>query len=382
MSAPPSKTFATVEIIRDPREALDAWRALAPERLGSFYQSETFVLNWLACRGGGAQPWFILARDAAGAPAALILLGLYRRGPLRVAEFLGGKDSNYNLGLFRAPDAFGADEVAELLRLAARAPDGPHLYRLLNMPKIWNGVKNPLTRLPHQPSPSPAYCTALGPDGEAFVAQKLSTETRKKMRKKERRLTERGALAFFRAPTDRIDAVLSAYFRQKRHGYKLGSAEEIAGAAAFYRALAGQGVEVHVLALDDRPIAIFGAGLNGGRLHGLFNSFDPDPDIAKSSPGDLLLARILRDACARGLQSFDLGLGEARYKAMFCGEREEMADVVFASTRAGGLAAPLFGYGLRMQAAIKNNGRLWSFISGIRRRAAGARGRRHGDELG
>ncbi len=85
-----------------------------------------------------------------------------------------------------------------------------------------------------------------------------------------------------------------------------------------------------------RPIAILAAGLNGERLQGLFNAFDPDPEIAKSSPGDLLLTRVLRDACARGLKCFDLGLGEARYKAMFCGEREAMADVVFAATSLGG----------------------------------------------
>ncbi|MBB4199187.1 hypothetical protein CCR94_17600 [Rhodoblastus sphagnicola] len=366
------EAFADIEIFRDPRQALADWRALAPERLASFCQSETFLLNWLAAHGAAVEPFFIAARDAAGAPVAMLQLGLYRFGPLRIAQFLGGKDSNYNLGLFRDPAAFSAADVAALLRAAARQPDGPHLYRLLNMPITWNGVENPLTRLPRQPSPSPAYCTALAEDGEAFLAGKLSPETRKKLRKKEKRLTDRGALTYFRAAPEQSDAILDAFFTQKQHSYALGDAEEIARKRKFYRGMAGQGLELelHVLALDGRPIAMLAAALNGDRLQGQFNSFDPDPEIAKSSPGDLLLMRILRESCARGLKTFDLGLGEARYKTMFCGEREEMVDVLFASSAAGALAKPILAASLRAKAAIKTNARLWPAIQRLRRRAA------------
>jgi CelD/BcsL family acetyltransferase involved in cellulose biosynthesis len=163
------------------------------------------------------------------------------------------------------------------------------------------------------------------------------------------------------------------YFVQKQHNYALGNAEEIAMTRAFYRRLARQGLELHVLALDGRPIALLAAGRNGDRLHGLFNAFDPDPEIAKSSPGDLLLTRILRDACARGLKCFDLGLGEARYKIMFCGKREEMAGVLFAASFLGALALPLIRAALWVKAAIKNNARVWSAIQRRRRRAARAK---------
>ena len=375
--APPEKpAFASIEIFRDPREARSVWRALSPERFGSFYQSEAFLLNWLTVFGAAATPFFIAARDEAGEPVALLPLGLRRYGPLRVAQFLGGKESNYNLGLFRDPDAFGARDVAALLRAAARPPGGPQLYRLLNLPKLWNGAANPLLRLPHQSSPSPAYRTALASDGEALLARKLSSDTRKKLRKKEKRLTDRGALSYFRAAPDQADAVLDAFFKQKQHNYALGDAEDIARARKFYRALAGEGLELHVLALDGRAIASLGAALNGGRLQGLFNAFDPDPEIAKSSPGDLLLTYVLRDACARGLRCFDLGLGEARYKAMFCGEREEMADVLFAPTLAGALAAPALAASLKAKVALKNNSRLWGVVQTLRRRAARARAER------
>lgn len=358
-----------IEIFHDPRAARTVWRELAPERCASFYQSEAFLLNWLETYGDKVQPWFVAARDAAGA-SALLPLGIFRFGPLRVAQFLGGKESNYNLGLFRDPDSWSAEQVAALLRAAARHPGGPHLYRLLNLPQSWNGGENPLLRLPHQTSPSPAYRTALAEDGDALLACKLSTDTRKKMRKKEKRLTQMGALTCFRAPPEQTDALLDIFFRQKQQAYALGDSAHVARAQKFYSALAGQGLELHVLALDGRPIAILAAALNGSRLHGMFNSFDPDPEIAKSSPGDLLLARVLRDACARGLKTFDLGLGEARYKRMFCGEREAMADVLFAGRAMGALARPILAAALRAKAAIKNDARLWAAIQRQRRRLA------------
>jgi CelD/BcsL family acetyltransferase involved in cellulose biosynthesis len=370
MLGPRPKTFATVEILRDPPAAEAVWRDLPPERFGSFFQSPAFLLNWLAIHGARVEPFFIVARDEAGEAVALLPLGLRRQGPLRVAQFLGGKESNYNLGLFRDPDAFDSETVASLLRAAARQPGGPHVYRLQNMPKCWNGRRNPLTRLPHQPSPSPAYCTALAEDGEALLARKLSADTRKKLRKKEKRLTEMGALTYFQAPPRQADAILETYFAQKRRNYALGDESAIVRARRFYLALAGHGLELHVLALDGRPIALLAAALNGTRLHGLINSFDADPDIAKSSPGDLLLTRVLRDACARGLTCFDLGIGEARYKAMFCGEREDMADAVFAPTAIGAAAAPIFSAMLKAKASIKANARLWGALRSLRRRAA------------
>ncbi|MCW2275411.1 GNAT family N-acetyltransferase [Rhodoblastus acidophilus] len=372
MKNPPCvQSFDRVDVFRDPREALACWRVLSADRCGSFYQSETFLLNWLEVYRG-VEPFFIVAR-AAGAPVALLPLGLRRVGPLRVAKFLGGSHANYNLGLFRDPDAFAAEDIAALLRAAARAPGGPHLYRLLNLPRIWNGVENPLLRLPHQDGASPAYCTALADDGDVWLSHKLSADTRKKLRKKEKRLTDRGALSYFRAPPERAETLLDVYFAQKQNNYTLGSVSEIARARAFYGRLAGQGLELHVLALAGRPIAILAAGLNGERLQGLFNAYDADPEIAKSSPGDLLLARVLRDACARGLKCFDLGLGEARYKAMFCGEREAMADVVFAATPLGALAAPLFVADLKVKAAVKNNAKVWRVVQRLRRYVARAR---------
>ncbi len=373
IARPSGRFFADVEVLRDPAEALAAWRALSPAKSGSFYQSEPFVLSWLKTFGArdGIEPFFVVARGENGAPRALLPLGLFRFGPLRVAQFLGRKHSNYNLGLFAADCDASARDLRLLLRQAARrARRGPHIYRLMNMPLRWRGERNPLTLLAHRPSASNAYAARLADDGEVFLSGRLSADTRKKLRKKEKRLAAMGALRYFRARGEaEADEILDAFFTQKRQRYA-GLSDEAgeAAARAFYRALTRFGadgappLELHALALGDRIVATFAAGLSGGRLQGLFNSFDSDPEIAKSSPGDLLLTYVLRDACARKIAVFDLGLGDARYKATFCDEVEPMADALVPVGLVGLLAWPFYTASLAAKAAIKRNPRVWRLV--------------------
>ena len=67
----------------------------------------------------------------------------------------------------------------------------------------------------------------------------------------------------------------------------------------------------------------------------MFNSFDGDEEIAKSSPGDLLLMRVIGYCCASGIERFDLGIGEARYKAALCDETMPLFDAFVPMTLGG-----------------------------------------------
>jgi CelD/BcsL family acetyltransferase involved in cellulose biosynthesis len=364
-STPPAAAaFARVEVYDDPGAALDVWRALPP---ASFYQTEKFLLAWIAVFAAkdGMEPFFIVARDDAGAPLALLPLGLFRYGLLRVAQFPGRKHSNYNLGLFLPGCDFSVRDFEALLRVAAIARRGPHLYRLCNVPLTWRGARNPLTLLPHRPAASHSYATSLPSDGEAFLRGRLSSGGRKAMRKKEMRLAAMGALRYFRAGSaEEARKIVETFFAHKKGLASFRDGDELERTRDFYLALTEPGdpsaVELHALALDEKIIATFGAGRAGARLQGLFISYDPEPEIAKSSPGEILLSYVLRDACARNFSSFDLGVGDARYKSTFCNQVEHLADALFAPTWAGMLARPYFVAALAAKAAIKQNPRLFA----------------------
>ncbi|MFY9628118.1 MAG: GNAT family N-acetyltransferase, partial [Methylocystis sp.] len=100
-------------------EARDDWLALFDCAPASPYQNYDYVSSWCETVGTsqGLEPMIIVARDGDGAPLALIPLGTYEAFGLRMAEFLCGRESNFNLPLLRPGVSLN---LHQLLLAAAR----------------------------------------------------------------------------------------------------------------------------------------------------------------------------------------------------------------------------------------------------------------------
>ena len=98
----------------------------------------------------------------------------------------------------------------------------------------------------------------------------------------------------------------------------------------------------------------------------MFNSFDSDVEIAKSSPGDLLLMKVIAAQCAAGVRRFDLGIGEARYKATFCDEAIPLFDSFVPASLKGWVYLKLLAVSLRAKRTVKQNGRLFALAKRLR----------------
>ncbi len=114
-------------------------------------------------------------------------------------------------------------------------------------------------------------------------------------------------------------------------------------------------VRCFAMMIGERIAAVFGGAIHGGRFSGMFTSFDPDPQIAKFSPGDLLLLHLVKTMCARGLTAFDLGAGDAGYKGDYCPIAEPLFDCVLPMTMKGRLAAAGFAAKLAAKSAAKRH---------------------------
>ena len=79
------------------------------------------------------------------------------------------------------------------------------------------------------------------------------------------------------------------------------------------------------------------------------------------------------DCAARGLRSFDLGVGRADYKSFFCNEIEPLFDTFLALTPRGRLAAPAFGAAIAAKRLIKEKPALWAAVQALRRLRARSR---------
>ena len=356
-------------------EARAPWAELEACAIATPYQSFVFLKAWLATigRARGVAPFIVAARDASGRVNALLPFGAERFGPFRVAGFLGGKDANFNMGLFRPGLAIDSGALADLLRRAA-ALATPRLagFRCLSQPRDWQGAVNPMAAIGGKPSPSFGYKTALGADYSAWLNAHYSREAHKKLRKKAQRLNAIGPVSH-RVARDAADAraILAVYGAQKDARMReLGLARswDREQSLAFLTQAADAGsLELHALVCGDRLIAVFGGLPREKRFCGMFISYDADPQFARCSPGELLLNEIVGNLIERRFLTFDLGVGEARYKAHCCEADEPLFDTFVATSVAGRLLGAATIGKQRMKRLVKQSPAIWGLVGKLRR---------------
>jgi CelD/BcsL family acetyltransferase involved in cellulose biosynthesis len=382
-----ARTRLRIKILNDLSVAKPDWLELERNNgLTTPYQHFAWVSCWYENLGkaAGVTPYIVVGADEAGRPLFLLPLGRERVGPLTVARFVGGKHSNSNLGLWRRDYASSVTRahLDQMVRLIGSADPSVDLLALLNQPVAWDEIPNPLALLPRQDSPSFAYRGKLARDFAELLEERVSSSTRKKLRQKERALSKHGPVRYWRAETAAdLRRALDAFFVQKAERMKeLGIANVFAeaGVREFVEAAATQldastaasSIEFYAASVGDVIVATFaGIGCNR-RFCGMFNSMISG-ELAHQSPGELLLANVVRMCCERGYTTFDLGIGEAAYKKTFCGEVEQLFDSVVPLSGLGRIAAPFWRTHLSLKRGIKHSSRARRVVEAVRRRLAG-----------
>jgi CelD/BcsL family acetyltransferase involved in cellulose biosynthesis len=373
------RRIVRLEVYEDMAAVEPHWRALeAAGGLSTPYQRFEFLRLWQQHIGSarGITPFIAVGFDAQGVPLCLWPFGRRRLLGMRVIEFLGGKHANFNMGLWRCGVAgnIGASDVRKLIaRLSPRAD----LLRLINQPLTWTGATNPFALLPHQHSADFGFSGALIPDFDALLRARTNAAARKKMRKKEQALAAFGSVRFTRAATP-VEArhLLDTFFKQKSVRMRAVGVSDVfaaAGVRRFIEAAALDGlvqgaplVELYALSVDDIPVATMGGIVGGGRFCAMFNSI-AQGRYTTESPGEQLIVHLVRQCCERGLDTFDLGIGEARYKGLFCGDAEPLFDSFLPLNAKGRLLAVLLrGVGAAKR-ALKQQPYLWALVRNARR---------------
>ena len=382
--------LGSVEVAQDIAAVEAPWRALERGGIASPYQRFDWVAAYVeAHRGSGACEWrCVLVKDAAGDPLLLLPLAVRRTPAGRIADVIGAKHANFHLPLMRPGlgATLAARDLRPLLADAGRRL-GIDAYAFTNVPLAWAGEPNPLAE-GGQPSPSDGYKLSLTRDADATLARALSKDARHKLRKKAKHLANLGEVEHLIARTTaEADRFLDVFFRLKAERFReLGVTDAFAapemrgflrGAATAGLAAAAPAMELHALTVGERVVAVFGGAGDPRRLSGMIIAFDPDPQIARCSPGDLLLSYIVRAQCAAGRDTFDLGVGEARYKASLCDEVETLVDVAFPVSWRGAVHAAAGGVFGAAKRRVKQTPWMWQAVGALRRvkaRAGAGRG--------
>ncbi|KQU19132.1 acyl-CoA acyltransferase [Methylobacterium sp. Leaf94] len=372
------------EVFHDLAAAEALWRALEadPAVLATPYQRFDWVAAF-ARTAPGADLRIVVLRDAAGRPRMLLPLVVAREGGATVARVVGAKHANYHMPLFasREAAAMPPEDLAEALHRFGREA-GIDVFALSHQPRFWDGAANPLHHRA-EPAPSDGYGLILGPDPDATLKRVFSSDARKKLRAKERKLVEAfGPVACRRAETpEETEAFLAAFYAQKAARFAaMGLADPYADPAVrdfLARAASPAGgsvLEVTALVATEtgRIFAVFAGAVDAQRYSGMFTAFDADPAVSRSSPGDILLHHLIGDQTVRGRRTFDLGVGEARYKSSICDETIELGEVALPVTLRGQAFALRTVAAARLKRRIKRDPRLMALVTHLRRRRAAA----------
>ena len=383
----------TAEVFRDLGSVETLWRGLEAEP-GAFatpYQRFDWVAAFVATELGpdpaaqAAALRVLVLRDAGGRPRALLPLTIARERGVAVARVVGGTHANFHMPLYatRHGSAVSPEALVDALVRAGRGA-GIDVYAFGYQPRFWDGAANPLGAL-GQPCASDAYGLMLGPDPEATLKRAFSADARKKLRAKERKLVEAlGPVEHHVATTaDGVTEILDAFAAQKTARFaSLGIPDPYAPesvrrfvASATRPVPDGMpAIEVHALvaARSGRVLATFGGAVDARRFSGMWTSFDGDPELRRFSPGDLLLSHLIAHQTAAGRRGFDLGVGEARYKANICDETIELVAPIVPVTLRGHVYAHAASVTARAKRRIKRSPRLFGLLTAARRRLRGA----------
>jgi CelD/BcsL family acetyltransferase involved in cellulose biosynthesis len=181
----------------------------------------------------------------------------------------------------------------------------------------------------------------------------LAHRRRSELRRRRRRLAERGQLEFkVETGGEQLDALLAEGFAVEGSGWKTEQGTAILSrpeTSVFYRLVAAWAAErgslrLAFLRLDGRPIAFHFTIEEGGSAYQLKGGYDPE--FRELAPGQLLVEDMLRWAFERGLRTYEfLGADEAFKLDWTASLRERIALHAFPRSPVGAVAWTAQSYG-------------------------------------
>lgn len=321
-----------IEVVSSLSNAEMLWRAIEAHALATPYQRYDWLKLWhehvmKACRTDSVT---VLVRSGENV-VAIFPFEVRRRGGFRTATMAGGRHVNFQMPLSNA--GFGASraELTELLRKIGSALN-VDAVKLQHQPESWGPALNPLSGMLRDRDSNSAFLLKLDGDFDALVRSRRSGRSLQQIRRKRRNLEAfAGPVAFKRARDLEtcarvIDAAIG-HRAVRRQTSGIPSFFDVDGGEGFVRAAAENGLEqpdgdctleVHYLEAGGSIIASYFGSSSQGAYSCFLNAFDLN--FRKFSPGEIILHDLIDHLCRRGLRQLDLGVGDARYKRVWCDE--------------------------------------------------------------
>jgi CelD/BcsL family acetyltransferase involved in cellulose biosynthesis len=357
--------IARIDIISDLAEVEAVWRDFEARQVSTPYQRFDLLAAWQREIGAreSAEPCIVIAYDADGRALVLLPLVLRTKHGVRIASFMGGKHTTFNMALWNREFAREAT-VTDLAALLSgmRAKSSADLLALTQQPQHWQDDLNPFAMWPRQRSANdcPLLTMVPGDPPENLI----SNSFRRRMKTKERKLQGPGYRHHIAQADADIDRLLDWFFRVKplrMAEQKLpdvfaepGVADFVRNACRTRRSGGGRVIDIHALECDDEVIAIFAGVADGQRFSMMFNTYTMS-ERSRYSPGLILMRHIIDHYAERNYRALDLGIGSDDYKRLFCKSDEAIFDSFVPLTVRGKMIAIAMSGLNRLKRQVKHN---------------------------
>lgn len=348
-------------ISTNPEDVVAAWAELEQGGVHTYFQTKAWCWSWLREVGPAinAQAVYVAGFHDDGRAAFLLPLQIRQKYGFLLLEFLTAPHASYGFGLFdkRFLETSATDWFENCFdTVLAMMPRHDVVY-LRDIPDMMLGLQNPLFPFARLKGANHAYMMTLANSFETMMFEKRSSETLKSMRKRDKRLSDVGALRFHEPKdADERKSILERMFSDHENRLAENGVRGVYGPIerGFLSGLANpdqygaQALIPYTLSLNGAPICVLLGGRTGGVFWAMITSLADGP-WRKHSPGDYTLRHVIAAQCEDGLRWFDFAVGDSDYKLAWADTKLDM-NLMLQSSSVKGLA---LGLGLMLKHSVK-----------------------------
>lgn len=343
------------------------WRYFEKSCDHTVFQCYDWLANWQFTVGKNqlmVDPVVIVVRDQQ-IPVALFPFGLRRTMGIKVLEFLGGKQTDYNAPMVNP--VFSSVHLLKAIWPEVEKKLPPHDARsFVRIPAKLSHRENLWPMVIGARYVSLAFSASL-PQTIPEWEQRISASRRADSRRQLKKLSAKGQLRFSTVEcNDMHHVTVAAMIAQKRERYRETGVRDILSkkeTQEFYKNLSGKLGEagrIHVssASVDGKILATHWGAIYGDRYYWLMPSY-AGGEWKRFSAGRLLLEHNIRWAIENNMKVFDFTIGGEEYKKHWCDNQMTIYDRLDYYSTVG----MFYVYAQRFLKWVKSNSRTRKIIT-------------------
>ncbi len=354
------------------------------EKDGDCYAFQSFQWLKIWCEQVGKysqlKVCIVLIEYPPGVPLMLLPLGIENRGNLSCLVWLGGRINDYHAPLLskNCTEKLTGNLFQSIWQDILKKLPPYDAVCFEKLPEFIADQRNPFLFLSCIPNASSAHFTELSGTFESFLKANRSSRSISTEKRKQRRLSEHGKIAFTVAiKHEDITHFLEKMICQKTRSYtEMGVPIlfKMPGYQEFFEIVTRNHIKdcfVHLsaLTLDNHILATHWGLVYKKRFYHLLPTFE-QCEFTKYSPGNILLWNLLEWCIQNNVEIYDFTAGDEPYKDHWCDKELRLYDFYHYNTNIGMVYITIFKTLRILKRKIKHSPLLWQISKWIRSKLA------------